>query len=212
MSWAPVAGILKQHCCVLAPDLRGHGLTSSADDDSLSLESLTEDIMGLLVEIVKSEILFVPESTPSSSCSLQPPDKGGEISSPRESVPTSGSKQGQGETERTIERLHPQGVDHACTSIVNHRGVADSEAGSCAAANGPVRITGPGAVRGQEVAEDDKVDVVDSSSATSKVSSGTDGYSSAGSGKHSSSRNLQQRGTITRLSSNRFYELECRWR
>ncbi|CAN0281090.1 unnamed protein product, partial [Ectocarpus sp. 8 AP-2014] len=33
MSWAPAAGVMKRHCCVVAPDLRGHGLTSSADTD-----------------------------------------------------------------------------------------------------------------------------------------------------------------------------------
>lgn len=31
MSWAPAAGVMKRECCVLAPDLRGHGLTSSTD-------------------------------------------------------------------------------------------------------------------------------------------------------------------------------------
>lgn len=33
MSWAPAAGVMKRDCCVLAPDLRGHGLTSSTDTD-----------------------------------------------------------------------------------------------------------------------------------------------------------------------------------
>lgn len=34
MSWAPAAGVMKRDCCVLAPDLRGHGLTSSASTDT----------------------------------------------------------------------------------------------------------------------------------------------------------------------------------
>ncbi|CAN0538620.1 unnamed protein product, partial [Ectocarpus sp. 12 AP-2014] len=29
MSWAPAAGVMKRHCCVVAPDLRGHGLTAT---------------------------------------------------------------------------------------------------------------------------------------------------------------------------------------
>ena len=34
MSWAPAAGAMKRDCCVLAPDLRGHGLTSSTNTDA----------------------------------------------------------------------------------------------------------------------------------------------------------------------------------
>lgn len=60
MSWAPAAGIMKRDCCVLAPDLRGHGLTSSADDSLLSLETLTEDVVSLLAEIFTSGALIGP--------------------------------------------------------------------------------------------------------------------------------------------------------
>lgn len=58
MSWAPAAGIMKRDCCVLAPDLRGHGLTSSTDDSLLSLEDLAKDIVSLLVEIFRSGVLI----------------------------------------------------------------------------------------------------------------------------------------------------------
>lgn len=57
MSWAPATGLLKQHCCVVAPDLRGHGLSSSTDDSLLSLDSLTSDIISLLVELVNGGAL-----------------------------------------------------------------------------------------------------------------------------------------------------------
>lgn len=86
MSWAPAAGLMKRDCCVLAPDLRGHGLTSSDDtatrnvdrgddDDSegdgedgamggadspMSLESLVEDVASLLVEIFARGLLSWP--------------------------------------------------------------------------------------------------------------------------------------------------------
>lgn len=81
MSWAPAAGIMKSECCVIAPDLRGHGLTRSTssscssadsslgdadgngdsdndiDSSDLSLETLVEDVISLLVEIFASGLL-----------------------------------------------------------------------------------------------------------------------------------------------------------
>lgn len=76
MSWAPAAGLLKRDCCVVAPDLRGHGMTSSssssssssdastggASGDLMSLESLAEDVVSLLVEIFTSGVLLQPAS------------------------------------------------------------------------------------------------------------------------------------------------------
>ncbi|CAM9334565.1 unnamed protein product [Scytosiphon promiscuus] len=41
MSWAPAAGVMKRDCCVIAPDLRGHGLTTSANADG-STDSNTD--------------------------------------------------------------------------------------------------------------------------------------------------------------------------
>lgn len=86
MSWAPAAGVMKRHCCVVAPDLRGHGLTSSTDTDSprasdanyaddgddcggaggtdtplMSLDSLAEDVTSLLVEIFSCGMLLQPQ-------------------------------------------------------------------------------------------------------------------------------------------------------
>ncbi|CAM9838039.1 unnamed protein product [Ectocarpus sp. 4 AP-2014] len=86
MSWAPAAGVMKRHCCVVAPDLRGHGLTSSADTDAprqcdanysddgdecggeggadtplMSLDSLAEDVTCLLVEIFSCGMLLQPQ-------------------------------------------------------------------------------------------------------------------------------------------------------
>lgn len=72
MSWAPAASLMKRDCCVLAPDLRGHGLTASVpsrdhpDDDLngdgkndlMSLDSLAEDVTSLLVEIFSSGLLL----------------------------------------------------------------------------------------------------------------------------------------------------------
>ncbi|CAM9454531.1 unnamed protein product [Hapterophycus canaliculatus] len=79
MSWAPAAGVMRRDCCVIAPDLRGHGLTSSTNPDSdgycsgsggsgggdgrgdlMSLESLAEDVKSLIVEIFTSGVLFQP--------------------------------------------------------------------------------------------------------------------------------------------------------
>lgn len=75
MSWAPAAGIMKSECCVIAPDLRGHGLTrsvsssyssagaslgdadSESDSSDLSLETLVEDAISLLVEMFASSLL-----------------------------------------------------------------------------------------------------------------------------------------------------------
>ncbi|CAM9953005.1 unnamed protein product [Ectocarpus sp. 6 AP-2014] len=86
MSWAPAAGVMKRHCCVVAPDLRGHGLTSSAGTDApresdasyaddgdecggeggadtplMSLDSLAEDVTSLLVEIFSCGMLLQPQ-------------------------------------------------------------------------------------------------------------------------------------------------------
>ncbi|CAN0137427.1 unnamed protein product, partial [Ectocarpus fasciculatus] len=86
MSWAPAAGVMRRHCCVVSPDLRGHGLTSSADTDAprendtnnaedgddcggeggadtplMSLDSLAEDVTSLLVEIFSSGVLLQPQ-------------------------------------------------------------------------------------------------------------------------------------------------------
>lgn len=102
MSWAPAACAMKHDCCILAPDLRGHGLTSSSADTNadidadadadadtrkgdhgdgdaessdsdgegedggggcgnnalMSLESLTEDVTSLLVEIFTGGLLL----------------------------------------------------------------------------------------------------------------------------------------------------------
>ena len=76
MSWAPAAGLMKRDCCVLAPDLRGHGLTTPTpppvggrDDDLdgpndngrndlMSLDSLAEDVTSVLVEIFSSGLLL----------------------------------------------------------------------------------------------------------------------------------------------------------
>lgn len=63
MSWAPVAALVKRDCCVLAPDLRGHGLTTSADDQDLSLDTLTHDVMSLLAEIFTSGALSGTRNT-----------------------------------------------------------------------------------------------------------------------------------------------------
>lgn len=80
MSWAPAAGFMRRDCCVVAPDLRGHGLTSSTlttprrsggdsggegeggdGDDLMSLEGLAEDVTSLLVEIFTSgRLLLLP--------------------------------------------------------------------------------------------------------------------------------------------------------
>ncbi|CAN0317321.1 unnamed protein product, partial [Laminaria digitata] len=83
MSWAPAADLMKRDCCVLAPDLRGHGLTASippADgvdgdldnpigdgkNDMMSLDSLAEDVTSLLVEIFSSGLLLRKQPRPSS--------------------------------------------------------------------------------------------------------------------------------------------------
>ncbi|CAN0437371.1 unnamed protein product [Ascophyllum nodosum] len=66
MSWAPAAGIMKSECCVIAPDLRGHGLTKTStssrcypggDGSDLSLDTLAEDVTSLLVEILTNGLL-----------------------------------------------------------------------------------------------------------------------------------------------------------
>ena len=81
MSWAPAAALMKRDCCVLAPDLRGHGLTTSTSpvggldddlnnpsddghDDLMSLDSLAEDVASLLVEIFSSGLLLRTQPRP----------------------------------------------------------------------------------------------------------------------------------------------------
>lgn len=82
MSWAPAAGLMKRDCCVLAPDLRGHGLTTSTPppvggrdddldgpndnglDDLMSLDSLAEDVTSVLVEIFSSGLLLRKQPWP----------------------------------------------------------------------------------------------------------------------------------------------------
>lgn len=94
MSWAPVAGIVKQDCCMVAPDLRGHGLTTSADDGMLSLHAMTEDVISLLAEIFTSGTLLGPRTS-----QKQPSSTSDGVSNPAEAdrqSPVEGPEELQG--------------------------------------------------------------------------------------------------------------------
>ncbi|GAB4813324.1 hypothetical protein N2152v2_000370 [Parachlorella kessleri] len=51
LSWALFAQHLKGRCRVIAPDLRGHGLSTSSDDSDLSADTLAADVAALWVSL-----------------------------------------------------------------------------------------------------------------------------------------------------------------
>ncbi|KAG5178506.1 putative protein phosphatase methylesterase [Tribonema minus] len=73
MSWAPLVDHLKQLCCCVAPDLRAHGGTTTADDTDLAASTLVSDALELLNALLQQHGTLPPLRSTAQPQQHQPP-------------------------------------------------------------------------------------------------------------------------------------------
>ncbi|CAM4456283.1 alpha/beta fold hydrolase [Paenibacillus tarimensis] len=60
--WKDVLPLLEQSVKVIAPDLRGHGSSSATEEETYTMESLADDVAGLLAEIGEKQAVVLGHS------------------------------------------------------------------------------------------------------------------------------------------------------